>query len=166
MIETEFTPIPPGTSIPPDAGIPGSPDGHARGDLPIPGTAVVQPTDRPPDVRIPRRSLARPWSVPRRRDLATLGPRLIIGKTRGLFTRTWPADFLGYTPKARRAKDPRSKARKPRRWVPVVIWPVFPRGPLELPALGVLHEAKRSSIKTYRARLARRSKSRRPGQVA
>jgi hypothetical protein len=148
--------------------------------LPIPGTAVVQSHGAPPFVRIPRRSLARPWSVPRRLDLASLGGRLVIGKTRGLFTRAWKTDFRGYTVKARRAAEARSTPRKPRRWVPVVIWPVFPRGrwvpvviwpvfprgPLELPALGLLHKAKRWSIRTYRARLARRNKSQRPGQVA
>ena len=74
-----------------------------------------------------------------RLDPATIGKFLIVGKSTGLF----PAGLLRCDSAARRrrhaaAAKARSKARQARRWEPVVISPVFPRGPLELPSLGFL----------------------------
>jgi hypothetical protein len=168
MIETEMTPISAGTSISPGAGIPESFDRPAIENPPHPGATALPPAkSQPQSVRIAKRSSVRPWTIPRRLDPATIGSRLIISKkTRGLFQRAWMPYFRASAAKARRAAEAPPAPRKPRRWMPVVIWPVFPRGPLELPALGVLHKAKRCSIKTCRARPVRRNRFQRPDQVA
>jgi hypothetical protein len=166
------------TGIDPSSTVPGTPTGQGMG-LPeplealavpvatraVPGPAAAGAICRP-TVRIARRSKVSPWRNPRRLDPAIIGSRLIIEKARGLFLRECQMRFNGDAAKAKRAAEARPKARKPRRWEPVVISPVFPRGPLELPSLGFLHERRRRSVKTCRGRPVRPNRSRRPDQVA
>jgi hypothetical protein len=168
MIESTINPKSPESAISAGAKIPESGDLPALEEPPEQRAAAIQQAERqPPSVRIDKRWKVRPWTIPRRLDPATIGSRLIISKkARGLFQRAWLPHFRASAAEARRAPGAPPAARKPRRWMPIVIWPVFPRGPLELPALAVLHKAKRSSIRTCRARPARRSRSRRPDQVA
>jgi hypothetical protein len=94
----------------------------------------------PPTVRITKRRRLAPWNDPRPLDPATIGRCLIVGKSRGLFLRTCVMRFQGTPAKARRAAKIAPKRRAPRKWEPVVISPVFPRGPLALPGLGFLHQ--------------------------
>jgi hypothetical protein len=169
MIETRFTRFSrfsPGRSKSRSGGIPEPFDRRALEKPAHPCATAMQARDSPPVIRIPKRSRVRPWTIPRRLDPAMIGSRLILGKTRGLFLRAGQTQFRSGTAQARRAVAATPLPRKPRRWVPVVIWPVFPRGPLELPALGVLHKAKRWSIKTCRARPVRRNRSQTPDRVA
>src|SRR5262249_37282616 len=93
-----------------------------------------------PSVRINKRRQLPPWKIPRRLDPATIGKLLILGKSRGLFLRDCSMRFRGTAAKARREAKAQPKARPVRRWEPVVISPVFPRGPLALPSLGFLQD--------------------------
>jgi hypothetical protein len=97
------------------------------------------PTHRP-SVRITKRRQIPPWKNPRRLDQATIGKFLIVGKCRELFLRSCLMRFRGTAAKARRAAKAPKKPRPARRWEPVVISPVFPRGPLALPSLGFLED--------------------------
>ncbi len=162
----DLTSIAPVTPTPPVAGIP-EPLGVPAVNAPParePATAVP---DCPPIVRITKRARNPQWRNPRRLDQQALGSRLIVGKARGLFLRDGRMRFRKITGKpAQRPARTGPQARKRRRWEPVVVSPVFPRGPLELPSLGFLHEWRRRSIKTCRGQPVRRNKSRRPDQVA
>ena len=104
------------------------------------GTSIAAPHAFRPSVQITRRRHIPPWKNPRRLDPATIGKFLILGKCRGLFLRNCLMRFRGTAAKARRTAKLRPKARPARRWEPVVISPVFPRGPLALPSLGLLHD--------------------------
>ena len=165
MSGIDLNSTPPGTQFALSVGISEPLEG-----LVVTNPLVARPTAADPDsrptVRIAKRSSIRPWKNPRRLDPLMFGSSLVIGKARGLFVREPHLRFWGNAAKARRAAEQLPAAPKTRRWEPVVISPVFPRGPLELPASGFLRAAKRRSIKTCRARLVRRNRSRRPDQVA
>jgi hypothetical protein len=107
------------------------------------GTSIATPHLIRPSIQITRRRRIPPWKNPRRLDPATIGKFLIVGKCRGLFLRNCVMRFRGTPARARREAKLRPKARPARRWEPVVISPVFPRGPLALPSLGFLHDGLR-----------------------
>jgi hypothetical protein len=127
------------------------------------GTSIAIPRPIRPSIRIAKRRQIPPWKNPRRLDPATIGKFLMLGKCRGLFLRNCVMRFTGTPAKARRTEKLRPKTRPARHWEPVVISPVFPRGPLALPSLGALHDglhprrgqrgrrAKRRKIMSYAA---------------
>lgn len=132
-----------------------APDGAA-----LRGSSIGPLTAARPSVKIARRTALPPWRNPRRLDPATIGKFLILGKSLDLFHRDCSMRFAGTSAKARRKAKARSKARKTRRWEPVVISPVFPRGPLELPSLGfferrMLSGRRRKRRPAMRARILR-----------
>jgi hypothetical protein len=137
MIGTGSTSTTPGTAIT------GTLVAHGADGAALRGTPIAPPRAILPSIRITRRRQIPPWKNPRRLDPATIGKFLIVGKCRGLFLRNCVMRFRGTAAKARRAAKLRSKARPARRWEPVVISPVFPRGPLALPSLGFLHDGQR-----------------------
>jgi hypothetical protein len=135
MIGTDLTSTNPGKTSTGTSAVRSRPDLAAiRGSSNAPGRASG------PSVRIAKRRQLPPWKNPRRLDPATIGKFLILGKCRGLFLRNCVLRFRGTAAKARRAVKGRPKARPARRWEPVVISPVFPRGPLALPSLGFLQD--------------------------
>ena len=64
--------------------------------------------------------------TPRRLDPALIDRCLIVGKSRGLFSRNDLIRFRGAATTVRRATPAPAKTRQHRRWEPVVISPVFP----------------------------------------
>jgi hypothetical protein len=124
-------------------------------DVPAPGRhSTAKVLTHRPSVRITKRRQIPPWKNPRRFDQATIGKFLIVGKCRELFLRNCLMRFRGTAAKARRAAKAHRKPRAARRWEPVVISPVFPRGPLALPSLGFLQDG--LSARDHRQRWARR----------
>ena len=104
------------------------------------GSSIGPLNDARPSVKIARRTALPPWKNPRRLDPAMIGKFLMVGKSTDLFHRDCSMRFRGTSAKARRRATARSKVRKARRWEPVVISPVFPRGPLELPSLAFFEQ--------------------------
>ena len=129
------------TSTNPGAAITGTLAPHFGADrAAIRGTATAPARAIRPSVRITKRRQLPPWKNPRRLDPTTIGKFLIVGKCRGLFLRNCVLRFRGTAAKARRAAKGQKNLRPVRRWEPVVISPVFPRGPLALPSLGFLED--------------------------
>jgi hypothetical protein len=115
-----------------------------------------------PTVRIARRSRIPPWKNPHPLNPAAAEARLIIGKSRGLFLRDRRMRFRERSAQAERAAETRPKTRKTRRWEPVLISPVFPRGPLVAPLPWPFRERRRHSIRTCREQPVRRNRFRTP----
>ena len=110
MIETEFTPMSPGTSIPPSRSC-GSPESDPRGDQPYRQQRCAAEL---PLSGSSKRSLVRPWTIRAGSTRRRLGSWLIIGKSAGLFLRDCADAISGQVPpkrSARRKDVPKHESR-------------------------------------------------------
>jgi len=112
--------------------------------------------DHRPTVRIPTRRPTPPGKGLRKADASRIP--LVVGKTGGLFLRTWITGFAELTAAGRRARKKKALAppRKRRRWEPIVTARPFPRGPLALRTLGFLHEGLGPRLRPGQARRPRK----------